>query len=324
MTIIDAHIHYGDDHPALLALLEQFDLKLLNICVARDAHGRWREQAETYQVLAEKHPQRFAWCTSFDLPRFEDADYVQKVIEGLDRDFAGGAVACKVWKNIGMEVKTPSGEFFMVDDPLLDPIFDHIAQSDRTLLMHIAEPLACWQPLSEDNPHYGYYSRNPQWHMYNKPDYPSHQELIAARDRVLEKHPGLRVVGAHIGSLEYDVDAVAARLARYPNFAVDTSARLGDLAYQESAKVRQFFLDYSDRVLFGTDVVMRQKPSEMNETERAARLNALRETYRTHFAYFESDQPVTVRGQESEGLGLPADVREKFYRTNAQTWYPAL
>ena len=47
--MIDAHIHYGDDAPELLQLLVNLDLQLLNICVAEDAHGAWREQADRYQ-----------------------------------------------------------------------------------------------------------------------------------------------------------------------------------------------------------------------------------------------------------------------------------
>jgi len=65
----------------------------------------------------------------------------------------------------------------MVDDPLFDPIWEFLAHEDRTLLMHIGEPLACWRPLVDDNPHYGYYSKNPQWHMYGKPEYPSHEAI---------------------------------------------------------------------------------------------------------------------------------------------------
>jgi hypothetical protein len=324
MTRIDAHIHYGDRHPALLSLMEELDLKFLNICVATDELGDWRGQAENYQALAAAFPKRFAWCTTFDLPRFHDANYVQSVINGLSHDFAAGAIACKVWKNIGMEVKTPGGDFFMVDDPLLEPIFDHVARSGRTLLTHIAEPFACWQPLTPDDPHYGYYSKNPQWHMYGKPEYPSHARLMEARDAMVAKHPDLRVVGAHVGSLEYDVDEAAARFRRYPNFAVDISARLADLAWQDSGKVRRFFLEFPDRILFGTDVVMRQDLTALGEEGRERALASLRETYRTHFAYFESSGRVTIRGREVQGLGLPDNVLERFYFTNAQEWYPGM
>src|SRR5262245_46279686 len=99
--MIDAHIHYGDDAPALLALLEELDLKLVNICFVEDAHGAWRAQAEIYQELAQRYPQRFAWITSFDLPRFDDPNYLDQVVTLLKDDLAAGAIGCKVWKNIG-------------------------------------------------------------------------------------------------------------------------------------------------------------------------------------------------------------------------------
>lgn len=321
---IDAHIHYGDRHPDLLKLLDEVDVKLFNICVAHDSFGEWRKQADQYRVLAQEFPNRFAWCTSFDLPRFDDPNYVDSVIEQLDQDFRSGAIACKAWKNLGMEVKTPDGEFFMVDDPLLDPVFDFVSKQGYTLLTHIAEPYACWQPLTPDNPHYGYYSRNPQWHMYGKPEFPSHERLMAARDNVLAKHPDLRMVGAHVDSLEYDMDEVAARFKRYPNFAVDVSARAGDLALLDPSKVRRLFTEFPDRILFGTDVVMRDDLSALSEEEREKRLASLRQTYDQYFGFFESKGTVKLRDREVQGLGLPENILDKFYVTNAQTWYPGL
>ena len=322
--MIDAHIHYGDDDSQLLQLLAAFDLQLLNICVAQDDHGAWREQADRYQQLAARYPTRFAWCTSMDLPRFADADYHAQVIAALDADFAAGAVACKIWKNIGMEVRKPDGSFLMVDDPYFDPFFEHMVAHDYPLLTHIAEPLECWQPLKPGSPHYGYYSRNPEWHMYDRPEFPSHEALMAARDNVLAKHPRLQMIGAHLASLEYDVDVVAARLDHYPNLAVDISARLSDLAIQDSAKVRAFFLAYQDRILFGTDVVMRDAPSTLPEAARDAAINALRQTYDTHLAYLEGASPTTVRTYATQGLGLPAPVLDKIYTENARQWYPRL
>jgi hypothetical protein len=332
MSIIDAHIHYGDDHPDLMALLAECDLRLFNICVAHmelsDSPdvAAWRSQAELYRSLADHYPARFAWCTSFDVPRFhmDDRAYADHVIQGLEADFAAGAVACKVWKNVGMEARKPDGSWLMIDDPIFTPIFDYIAGRGRTLLMHIAEPLACWQPLDPSKPHYGYYSQNPQWHMYNKPEYASHAQLIEARDNVVARHPSLRVVGAHLGSLEYDTDEVAARFDRYPNFAVDISARLGDLARQPADKVRRFFERYPDRILFGTDVVMRRNLSEMPDEERQRLLDALRATYRTHFAYFETTGEVDIRGHSAQGIGLSQGILDQFYRTTAQQWYPGL
>lgn len=323
MQRIDAHIHFQGDDAAALALLDELDLKLLNICVAGKP-GAWRQQADTWRRLAQEYPRRYAWCTSFDPPGFDEPDYADQVLAQLERDFAAGAVACKVWKNVGMEVRDADGSFIQVDDPRFDPVWEYLARVGKPLLAHIAEPLACWQPLSPGRPHYGYYSKNPQWHMYGRSDMPSHEDLIAARDHVVEKHPTLRVIGAHLGSLEYDVAEVARRLERYPNFAVDVSARVGDLAWQDAATVRQFLLDFPDRVLFGTDIVARLPQGEATDADRERVLSWMRQTYTTYFAYFESEKPVIVDGHETRGLGLPARVLERFYQANAGAWYPGL
>lgn len=322
--IIDAHMHYADDDPDFLALLADYDLKFLNICFVKEINVDWRDQAALYREMSQQFPNRFAWCTSFTLPDFVNPNWHDETIASLDADFAEGAIACKVWKNVGMELRKPDGSFVMPDDPIFDPIYEHIASRNKTLLTHIAEPIACWQPLTGDNPHMAYYRDNPEWHMYNRPEYPSHAQLIAARDNIVAKHPKLRVVGAHLGSLEFDVDEVATRLDKYPNFAVDISARLIDLAIQPTDKVRNFFLRYADRILYGTDVVMRQRPSAMQPEERANALQRLRENFETHFAFFNDDKPMQVRDRATKGIKLPQDTLQQLYVNSAQEWYPGL
>jgi predicted TIM-barrel fold metal-dependent hydrolase len=325
--IIDAHIHYGDDDPALLALLEEFDLKLMNICVAYDyleLNTDWHWQLEEYASLHARFPQRFAWCTTFDVPGYENATYVDEAITGLERDFAAGASACKLWKNVGMDARKPDGSILLIDDPVFDPIFEHLAAQNRTLLLHIAEPIECWQPLEPGTPFHTYYSRYPRWHMYGKPEYPSHAALMAARDHVMEKHPTLRVVGAHLGSLEYSLEEVARRFDRYPNFAVDISARLVNLFQHAPADVRRLFERHPDRMIFGTDVVITERPSQMAAPEHDAAIQSLRDTYQAYWAYFESDEVVTYRGLTSQGVKLPAALLDLFYTENARRWYPGL
>ena len=55
--------------------------------------------------LAAKHPDRFAWCTSITPPDFKDVDFAAHTIAQFEQDFANGAVACKIGKNIGMRVQ---------------------------------------------------------------------------------------------------------------------------------------------------------------------------------------------------------------------------
>ncbi len=328
MRIIDAHAHLPGDDASAVKLLAELDVQVVNISIGCDAQGAWRGVtrygAEPFATLAREEPKRFAWCTSIDLPRYGDADYIDCVIEQLDKDFANGAMACKIWKNIGMEAKDLEGRFAMVDDPFFEPIFRHLAREGRTAILHTGEPRACWLPLDPASPHYEYYRGHPQWHMHGRTDFPSHEELIASRDRVLEKHPGLRMVGAHLGSLEYDVAEVAARLDRFPNFAVDTGERLLDLALQDRDKVRAFFAAYPDRVLFGTDIDLEAPMSQMDEPTRRRTVDMMRERYHAELSFYRESAEVEFKGRKVQGIGLGADIQPRFLRDNAMKWFGGL
>jgi predicted TIM-barrel fold metal-dependent hydrolase len=325
MKRIDAHIHYAGDHESDRNLLDRHGLKLLNISVATPNKEGWRARTAKWEKLASEDSPHYAWCAGFDLPTFDNTDYIDQCITGLERDFDAGAVACKIWKNIGMEIKKADGTFIMVDDVLFDPIYDFLEKRDIALLLHIGEPLACWQPLDNpQNPHYGYYKGNPQWHMYDKSEFPSHSTIIDARDRLVAKRPNLRIIGAHLASLEWDVDEVAKRLRQYANFAVDTSARMLDLTCQDSAKVRSFFAAFPEQILYGSDMVYNDFSSSLSEEQRQDRIALADARWQMEFDYYESSAIVDVRGRSVQGLGLSGDVLENFYHKNAERWYPGL
>jgi len=326
VLLIDAHAHYTGDHPETVEWLERTGIKLLNVCVAHEPGDGWRERGRVYRKLAELYPDCYAWCTAIDVPRFDDAEYADSVIKGLKRDFADGAVACKLWKNIGMSVRRPNGEALLVDDPVFVPIFEFLADAGHTVLMHMAEPLACWLPLDESNTHLAYYTRNPQWHMHGRSDLPHHSDIMAARDRVVARHPGLRVVGAHLGSLEHDVGEMARRLDLYPNFAVDTSGpgRIVDLSRQDRDVVRRFFIDYQDRLMYGSDTVSRSSQLVMSAGDRRDSTDRFQEVCRIGREYYGTDRDLEVKGYEVHGLDLPEDVQEKLFRANAEAWYPGI
>lgn len=320
MLRIDAHAHFPADHPDAVELLDDLDVQVVNVCVASKPGSDWRRQVQTYRDLARRRPDRFAWITAFDVPDPQDPHYHDRVIGQLRADFDDGAVAAKIWKNIGMEARRADGDWLRMDDAIFDPIYAAIAEADRPLMVHTGEPLAAWKPLDEDDPHFAYFSRNPQWHFYGRQDVLDHAEIMAARDAVLGKHPTLRFIGAHLASHEYDVAEVARRLERHENFAVDTSARILDIARQDRAKVRRFFIDFADRILFGTDIVLRQTPGQLNDAEREQLIADLRYRYEAEFGFFSSDRPLHVRGRDIPGLALPAEVVDKLFADNARNW----
>lgn len=317
---IDVHSHVFEDIPALHDMLRRIDVHIINICnPGTDGHLAFMHR--TAKALADAHPDRYSWASTFDLVTRDEPGWAARATEALDRTFADGAVMTKIWKEVGLELKKPDGSFLMPDDPLLDPVYAHLAERGKPLLAHLAEPREAWLPLDPGGLHYNYYSRNPQWHLYGKPEFPSHEALMDARDNLVRKHPTLTVIGAHLGSMEHDVDEVARRLDAYPNFHVEVSARTRNLTRQPAEKVRAFFLKYQDRILYGVDRSWRpHRTPDVTPTDeqRASFVDALEAQYRRDWAYYAGSGLVQYGDAEVEALALPREVLEKLYFRNAE------
>jgi hypothetical protein len=255
---IDAHVHVFKTAPEFQAMLEHEQITLLNILVVDDTwapRNQLQPQIDDAWKLVHSSNGHVLLCTTFDGYKFNAPTFVQDSIQQVNRDFQDGAIAVKIWKTFGMEIKDSNGKYVLPDDPKLKPIYEDIARHDRTLLAHLAEPDLAWEPLDvKKDPLAQYYIENPQWHMLNKLGVPSKKTILEARDHVLEQNPTLRIVGVHLGSMEKDLDDIGRHFDKYPNFAVDTAARMEYLMYGDPQKVRAFLMKYQDRVIYGTDL----------------------------------------------------------------------
>lgn len=318
---IDVHAHVFKDDPAFAALLKRLNLRVLDICVV-DQHDRGYEEAapQNRKARAILHSTggRSAWCSTFDPQDFEKPGFAEQSSRILNETFADGAVAVKIYKSIGMELKKRDGSYLMPDDPVFTPIFADIAAHNRTVFAHIAEPTSCWRPLDPASPDYSYYKANPDWFMFLHPDHPSKESILAARDRMLANNPRLRVVGCHLGSMEVNVDEIAQRFDHYPNFAVDTAARVIYFMMQPPDRVRAFLIKYQDRVLYGTDLDL------MPWADTPKTSQHWQEQYLTDWKYFATDAWVEYNGKKYRGLKLPEPVLRKLYHENAARWVPGM
>jgi predicted TIM-barrel fold metal-dependent hydrolase len=323
---IDAHSHIFEDVPEVVEMMDRTRFRIVNVCVRGTNLERMKQAEATAEQQQAKYGRaRFPFFSTFDVTRRDDADYVEQVKRWLDATFEKGALGVKIWKEVGMEVKDRQDRFILPDNPVFDPIYAFLVERKKPLLAHLAEPLEAWLPLDPQGVHYGYYSQNPEWHLYGRAGFPSHAEIVAARDRILERHPRLTVIGAHLGSLEHDVDEVAKRLDRYPNFYVETSARTVDLTRQPSDKVRAFLIKYQDRVLYGLDQTRAPDPKRENSTqERQLFAQRLEEAYRRDFKYYAGEGEMEYRGKTVRCLSLPREVLEKLYHANAERVIPGL
>jgi predicted TIM-barrel fold metal-dependent hydrolase len=321
---IDVHAHIFDDMPEFVAMLRRINLHVVNICVYGNKPELLEPAEQRAEMIYRKYRPNFFFASTFDLTHRNEPGYAQQVVAWLDKSFEAGAVMTKIWKEVGMELRTSTGAYLMADDPLFDPIYDHLAKRGKPLMAHLADPIEAWLPLDPNNAHYGYFSKNPQWHVYGRAGFPTHEQIMAARDNMLAKHPDLIVIGAHLGSLEHDLDGLAQRLDRFPNFSVDVSARTYVLQRQPAEKVRQFFMKYQDRILYGTDSDAFTPGEEPSRGKRLAFTQKMEEAYRADFAYYAEKGRNSIGQNEIERLSLPREVLEKFYHKNAQRLMPAL
>lgn len=317
---IDTHTHIHRNAPELFASLEKSNWRCLSICVSRAIGDETSVLDEMIRGTIQIHrltKGRIAWATAFDARGFERRDFASQTIAGLNHSFDQGAIAVKIWKNIGMGIRSRSGEYLLPDNVALTPVFEAIQKSDRTLIAHIAEPDGAWLPLDQNNPEIGYYGRHPEWHMSNRPGAPAKEMILAARDRLLERHPKLRVVGCHLGSDEEHWDRLAKRLDKYPNFAVDVAARVRYFVRGNHEHARQFLMKYQDRVFYGTDYTLPAK-------DDAGAAQEIQKAHDRDWMFFAGKEMMTYGNNQVAGLGLPEKVANKIFRDNAVRWLPGI
>jgi hypothetical protein len=315
---IDSHVHIHRDAPALVSALKAAQWRGLDIVVCpasgNEAFDLDEKLRATLKVQRESKG-TLAWASTFDARGFENREFSERTIAHLRQTFKDGAIGVKIWKNIGMSIKSKSGAYLLPDDPALLPIYEAIQRADRTLVAHLAEPDGAWLPLDTKNPEITYYSNNPQWHMFGKPGAPIKNDILSARDRVLARYPKLRVVGCHLGSDEDDLARLAKRLETYPNFAVDTAARVRYFARADRESVRQFLTRFQDRVLYATDFSFRT-------ADAAAAARSLHATHDRDWEFFSGDAIMEYSGRQTQGLALPDPILRKIFRENALRLLP--
>jgi hypothetical protein len=318
---IDVHVHVFQPVAVYGEMLRRLTLRVLNICVIdkyERGFGDGEAQQRAARALNGLTHGRAAWCSTFDPQHWEETGFAEHTNGELNVTFRDGAVAVKIYKDIGLELKSRSGEYLMPDNPIFAPILDAIAERNKTLFAHLAEPSSAWRPLDPSSAHFSYYKEYPDWHMFLHPERPTKKAILDARDHMLRDHPKLRVVGCHLGSMEEHVDDIARRLDLYPNFAVDTAERIVDLALQPRDKVRRFLIQYQDRVIYGTDL------SLMPWQDPAEAVSQMEETYARDWNFFSTNEMQEYGGRRVRGLGLPESVLLKLYRDNAIKWVPGI
>jgi len=313
---IEAHTHlgksFGQVEPGIPVgeLLAMMDA--LGIRAVVDADGGWGEDVlqQRLDYYKAASPERFVCLGGVAWERWPDHphDFGEWAADRLEAQVRRGAQGLKVWKMLGLRLRDPDGRLVPVDDPRLDPIWARAGELGVPVLIHVADPVAFFQPLDCHNERYEELQANPDWHFHG-PEFPPFESIIEGLANVVAHHPHTAFIGAHVGCYAENLAWVSALMDRAPNFYADIAARIAELGRQPYT-ARRFFLEHADRLLFGTDFL----PSAP--------------TYATHFRFLETWDEYMPYSADEEGapgqgrwriygLGLPDEVLQRVYFANA-------
>ena len=319
---IDAHFHIYTGKNSIIQQARKDNFSLICINTYSEDCGRVMQTQSWLDSLKKSCPDDLNYTSTFCLDGWDEPGWTEKTLNWIDSCIGKGAVAVKVWKNIGMEFRDKDGKLVMIDNPRFDPVFQYLAKVGIPVAGHLGEPKNCWLPLEKmtTKNDSNYFAKNPQYHMFLHPEMPSYEEQMAARDRMLAKNPDLIFIGCHLASLEWSVDELARFLDLFPHAAVDLSARMGQIFFQtrdDRGKVRRFFMQYRDRILYGTDIIDGGSNNPESFQKR------VHDTWVRDWEFLTTDNEMTsplIRGT-FRGLKLPREVVIQIFYQNAVNWY---
>lgn len=261
------------------------------------------------------HPGRFLTMTEPAWALTKEPGYDKKQVALLEEAKQIGARGLKVLKTLGLYLRE-NGKLLKVDDARFDPMWDAAGRLGLPVAIHVSDPIAFFNTTDRFNERFEELNNHPDWSFHGK-DFPSNDELLAARNRVFARHPKTKFVALHVGNFAEDLGNVGAALDKYPNLHVDIAARVGELGRQPRAS-RKFFEKYQDRIVFGTDAVPNgiETPQQIFGDKLYEIYYRFLETEDEYFDYAPAAVPPQGRWQ-IYGIGLPPAILKKVYYNNA-------
>ncbi|WP_404310205.1 amidohydrolase family protein [Neorhodopirellula lusitana] len=327
MPVVDVHTHFfyrmRHNREALVDFVKTMDRNNIAVCASLD--GKLGSQLDEHiKYLWTDYRDRFVIYTNVDWQGDGQKDdpaswacqrpgFAERTAQEIRDAVKLGVSGLKIFKRFGLSYRNPDGTLMQLDDPRWDPIWAVCGELKIPVIIHTADPAAFFEPIDAKNERWEELSRHPNWSFYGD-EFPSREELFAARNRVVQRHPDTTFIGAHIANNAEDLATVSRWLEKYPNLVVELASRISELGRQPYT-AREFLIRYADRVLYGTDGP--QPESRLRLYWRFL------ETHDEYFPYSEKSPP--PQGfWNIYGVHLPDDVLEKIYHANAARIIPGV
>lgn len=306
--VIDLHAHpYARSLEQVDEWVQIMDAKGIDktVIMTYSVGARFDSLYEVYN----RYPDRFILFCGFDYTGYDQPGYGPEAVAELERCVALGAQGVGELgdKGKGLFYSRPTKGYGMhIDDERMDPLLEKCADLDIPVSIHVADPKWMYEAMDETND--GLMNAF-TWRLDDQPDILGHAEMVQTLENAVKKHPHTRFIACHLANCSYDLDKIGALLATYPNLYADFGARFAEIA-PIPRKARQFFEAHQDKLVYGTDMGFQ---ASMYETTFRI-LESEDEHFYDHDR-FSYHWPL-------HGLGLPAPVLEKVYRSNALKLLP--
>jgi len=307
---VDLHGHPPtlDDAGTIADVVSAMDELNLQVMVqARGSSGQ-RLQLQIDAVQAAGVADRFVFFTTLDLRNVGPGSGA-RIAAQLEADVAAGAVGIgEINKGFGLGTRKADGSRLELDDPELDVVWQTAARLGVPVFIHTGDPAEFFEPLDFENERWLEMALFPNRQFNDRSRFPTFDDLIAERDRLIARHPETTWILAHMGWHTQDLARLGEIFDRHPNVHAEVGAILYDLGRQPRF-AHDFFVEYADRILFGKDSF---RPEEYPYYWRVF------ETQDEYFDYYRNYHAFW----KLYGMGLPDDVLKKLYFENALRLIP--
>jgi predicted TIM-barrel fold metal-dependent hydrolase len=281
---------------------------------------------ERHKQLADRlFPGRFVHYMNLDYSGWDEPDFPERAAKQIEEGYRLGAAGFKEYKRLGLNLRDQAGKLIRIDDAKLDPVWKKCGELRMPVSIHVADPRAFWLPYNEKNERWTELKDHRSWWFGDPAVHPPREELLAALNRVIERHPRTTFVCVHFANNAEDIAWVDRMLDRYPNMNADLAARIPEIGRHDPRTVRRLFIKHQNRIFFGTDfqvydrLTLGSGGSGPPPTDDDAK-----EFYAKHWRWLETtdrgfDHMTPIQGDWTiDAIGLPASVLRKIYFDNAR------
>lgn len=310
--VVDIHGHPPtlDNAANIETVIAAMDRLNIGVMVqARPSSGdRLRSQIEA--VRAAGYEDRFVFFASLNLSDVGPGSGA-RIAAQLEADVEAGAVGIgEISKSFGLFLQKADGTRLQMDDPELDVVWETAGRLGIPVFVHTADPPEFFEPLDYTNERWLELAIFENRRFMDEERFPSFDDLMDERNRMLMKHPETTWILAHMGWHTADLGRLGEIFDAHPNVLGEVGAVLYDLGRQPRFAA-EFFEKYKDRVLFGKDSF---QPDEYPYYWRVFETNdEYFDYYRDYHAFWKL-----------YGMGLSDEVLRAMYYENALRIIPRM